>query len=123
MPRKNHPKVDGYLASAPARDRARLAEVRRLLRATLPDAEEVYSYGMPGYSYPGHPYKGMIVWFALRSTFVSLYAREEAIRRLGRRLKGYETTKSAVHFSLEKPLPAGLIQALVRASARIVLST
>ena len=118
--RKNNPTVDAYIAKAPDGARAKLRAVRRIIREVVPDAEEVFSYSMPGYSYPGHPYKGMVVWFLLRSSYIGLYVRPPTIRSNRSLLKGYVTTKSAVHIPIDGPLPKRLIQTLVRANAKIV---
>lgn len=118
--RSKNPRVDEYIASSPAGGRAKLREVRRIIREVVPDAEEVFSYGMPGYSYPGHPYKGMVAWFLLRSSYIGLYVRPPTIHGNRALLKGYVTTKSAVHIPLDEPLPKRLIQILIRANARIV---
>ncbi len=124
MPRRqNNPAVDAYIARAPPTARGRLKEVRRAIRAVVPDAEEVVSYGMPGYSYPGLPYKGMVAWFLLRSTYIGLYVRDSTLRSHRTRLKGYVTTKASVHLPLDQPLPTRLIQSLVRESAKIAKAT
>ena len=120
MVRSGNPRVDAYIASSPSKSRAKLREVRRLIREVVPDAEEVFSYGMPGYSYPGHPYKGMVAWFLLRSSYIGLYVRPPTIQECRALLKGYVTTKSAVHIPIDTPLPKRLIQTLIRANARIV---
>ncbi|MGQ2907873.1 MAG: iron chaperone [Aliihoeflea sp.] len=41
---------DAYIAAAPEALRSQLAHVRGELKRTLPDAEEVIQYGMPGFS-------------------------------------------------------------------------
>lgn len=113
-------RVDRYLDGSPASSRAKLREVRRIIRAVVPDAEEVFSYGMPGYSYPGHRAKGMIAWFGLWNSYIGLYVRPPTVHVHQNILKGYVTTKSAVHIPLDQPVPTHLIQALVRTSAEVV---
>ena len=112
--------VDRYLADAPAEHRARLEQMRAVIRAAVPDATERFSYRMPGYGYPGYDYKGMIAWFALQSGHVGLYVRPPTIAHHRSDLAGYTTTKSAVHLPLDRPVPVRLVQKLVRASARLV---
>jgi uncharacterized protein YdhG (YjbR/CyaY superfamily) len=118
--RRSDPRVDAYLAKAPASVRPKLAAVRRLIRQALPGVDETFSYGMPGYSYPGYPGKGMVAWFALRSAHIGLYVRMPTIRDHRAALKGYVTTKSAVQIPIDKPVPARLVQKLVQASNRIM---
>ena len=41
--------VDGYIAGFDGRVKARLEQMRKVVRETVPDAEESMSYGMPAY--------------------------------------------------------------------------
>lgn len=120
--KKNNPMVDRYIASCPAPGRQNLREIRRVIRGAVPDADEVFSYGMPGYSYPDHPYKGMVARFLLRSSFIGLYVHPPTIRANRALLAGYVTTKAAVHIPLEKPIPTRLIQTRIRANAKIAMA-
>ena len=45
--------VDDYLDQYAGEVRARLEEMRRVIRETAPDAVEVMAYGMPGYKLDG----------------------------------------------------------------------
>lgn len=118
--RLRSPAVDAYIRAAPALHRSKLRIVRRAIRDTVPDAVEVVSYWMPGFSYPGYPYQGMIAWFSLRSGYVSLTLRLPTIQDHRRELARFVTTKSAVHFPLDEPIPVSLVKSLVRASAQVV---
>ncbi|HEX2710980.1 MAG TPA: DUF1801 domain-containing protein [Candidatus Acidoferrales bacterium] len=77
-----------------------------------PDAVENISYGMAGYD------KGRVAWFGLQKTHIGLYLRPPIIEEHARVLAGYETTKSAVHLPLDRPIPVALIKKLVRARIR-----
>jgi uncharacterized protein YdhG (YjbR/CyaY superfamily) len=57
----NHPKnVDEYIAQAPIEAQEKLQELRAMIKATAPEAEERISYGMPYYYY-----EGRLVYFQL----------------------------------------------------------
>jgi len=116
---RNSPEVDAYIARASDSVRKKLQAVRFAIRAAVPDATEVISYRMPGYSYPGLSHKGMVAWFGLQSRHIGLYLRPPTIADHRRELAGYGTTKSAVHLPLDGRIPSQLIRRLVRASARI----
>ena len=45
--------VDEYIAAAPEATRAKLAQLRKMIKTTAPQAEEVISYHMP-YKHNGH---------------------------------------------------------------------
>ncbi len=48
--------VDDYLAALPAKERAVLEELRRVIKSAAPQAEEVISYRIPLYKHHG-PYQ------------------------------------------------------------------
>lgn len=112
--------VDEYIARAPDPARRGLETLRTAIRAAAPDAREVISYRMPGYSYPGYPFKGMFVWFGLQRHHVGLYLRPPTIENHRDELAGFVTTVSAVHLPLDREIPVGLVQRLVRASAGVM---
>lgn len=110
--------VDAYIARCPKKVQAKLREVRKIIRSTVPDATELISYSMPGYCYEGYSYKGMFAWFALQSTHIGLYLRPPTIWNHRRELAKYKTTKSAVHLPFDEKIPAPLIRKLVKMSVK-----
>ncbi|MCI4323487.1 MAG: DUF1801 domain-containing protein [Thermoplasmata archaeon] len=115
------PEVDEYIAGAPAAARGKLETIRKAIWAVAPDSTEVISYRIPGFSYRGYRYKGMFVWYALQSGHLGIYLRPPTIRNHRAELRGYTTTKSAVHLPLDDPVPVKLLQKLVRASLGIMM--
>ena len=106
--------IDEYIATAPKDSRALLGELRRAIRAVLPDAVEVISYGIPTFKY-----LGPVVGFGAFKHHCSLFVDSGMF--LGRHrdeVKGYEQAKSAVHFPIDKPLPTALVKRLVKARMR-----
>ena len=110
--------VDAYIARAPAEVRPQLKTLRAAIRSVAPDADELVSYRMPGYAYPGYSGKGVFVWFALYRNHIGLYLRLPTVADHQRDLAKYQTTKSAVHIPLDQPVPVALVRKLVRASVR-----
>lgn len=108
---KERPKdVDEYIARAPKEVQDKLRELRKAVREVAPTAVEHISYGMPYYDY-----KGRLAWFAIMKTHIGLYLRPPIIEKHKRELAAYKTTKSAIHFPLDKKLPIALIKKLVKA--------
>ncbi len=103
--------VDGYIAAASPEKRPMLAQLRKIIQAAAPEAEEHISYGMPFYRW-----HGARVSFAAFKNHVSLFGVSSVIAEHRRELAAYQqTAKGAIHFPLDRPLPAALIEKLVKA--------
>ena len=102
--------IEIYIARAPRGVQGKLKELRSAIKQVAPGANESISYRMPYYSY-----KGRLAWFALMKNHIGLYLRPPVIAEHKRELTAYKTTKSAIHFALDKKLPIPLIKKLVRA--------
>lgn len=104
--------VPAYIASTPSEARPALRKLRREIRAAIPQSEEVISYGVPAYKADGR----LVLGFGAARGHCSIYVMSPAVmRRFAGRLKTYEVTKGAIHFSPEKPFPVALLRALVKA--------
>jgi uncharacterized protein YdhG (YjbR/CyaY superfamily) len=102
--------VDAYIASAPQEARAKLAQLRKIMKAAAPKADEYISYGMPFYEY-----HGARVAFAAFKQHIGLFGVSSVIAEHQQELAGYNrTAKGTVHFPLDKPLPVALIKTLVK---------
>ena len=102
--------IEAYIARAPRGVQGKLKELRSAIKQVAPGANESIGYRMPYYSY-----KGRLAWFALMKNHIGLYLRPPVIAEHKRELSGYKTTKSAVHFALDRKLPIPLIKKLVKA--------
>lgn len=109
--------VDAYIARAPIEVQGKLRQVRTAIRSVIPNSIESMSYQMPYYAKKGDLswQERSIVWFGLQSKHIGLYLPPPIISEHKKDLKGYKTTKSAVHFPLDKRLPFSLIKRLVKA--------
>ena len=105
--------VDEYIAQTPQEFHGKLQELRATICAIAPDAQERISYSMPFYDY-----KGRLVYFQLWKKYIGLYIPTPVLEEHASELEAYKTTKSAVHFPLNEPLPLDLIKKLVQARMR-----
>lgn len=106
--------VDAYIAKAAEASRQKLGLLRDIILSVAPDAVERISYGMPHYDW-----EGRLAYFALCKNHIGLYVPPPVTADLKADLEHYVTTKSAVHFPLDKKLPAGLIKKLIKARMKI----
>jgi uncharacterized protein YdhG (YjbR/CyaY superfamily) len=108
---KRQPKdVDEYIATAPKEVQDKLKEIRAAIRETAPKAVESISYRMPYYYY-----KGRLAWFGLAKAHIGLYLRPPVVEEHKKELANYKTTKSALHFPLDKKIPVPLVKKLIKA--------
>jgi uncharacterized protein YdhG (YjbR/CyaY superfamily) len=110
---KKSPKTpDEYLAGVPEPARSLLDKLRATIRSAVPpEATETISYGMPAFRY-----KGALIGFAAFSKHCSLFPMgSSAIEQFRDELKGFQTSKGTIQFTVEKPLPAALVKKIVKA--------
>ena len=74
-----------------------------------PKAEEVISYNMPAFKY-----NGILVWFSGYKNHIGFYPSSTPIEIFKNDLKKYKTSKGAIQFPLDKPLPLALITKIVK---------
>jgi len=101
--------VDSYIEEQPSEIRTVLNQVRDTLRKALPDAEERISWGMP--TYRG---KYNIIHFAAHKKHLGVYPGDKAIEHFADRLTGYRTSKGAIQFPYDKPVPLELIAEIAK---------
>ena len=104
--------VDEYVEAATYDVEPRLAETRRIIREAIPDAEETISYNIPAYKQDGV----VVVQFAgyTEHTSLNFFPSAATFAHFAEELKAYRTSKSAIQFPLDEPLPADLIGAITR---------
>jgi uncharacterized protein YdhG (YjbR/CyaY superfamily) len=100
--------VDEYVAALPKEARESLESLRKTIRQAAPQAEEVIHYNMPAFRW-----NGMLVWYAAFKEHIGFYPRVSAIAAFNDKLAGYKTSKGAIQFPIEKPIPAGLVKRIV----------
>lgn len=105
---------DAYIAAAPEPFRATLEKLRAVLARTVPEAEEMVAYNMPGFSIGGT----VVASYAAFSKQCGLYLLPSAIAGHAEEIAaaGFKATKTGITFSPRKPLPEDLVERLALAS-------
>lgn len=107
--------IDDYLAALDEPARGTLEELRRSILAVVPDAEQCISYGMPAFRVHGT----VVAGFAAFTNHLSYLPHSGSVlATLGEELSPYRGTTGSLHFPAEEPLPAGLVEKLVRTRLR-----
>jgi uncharacterized protein YdhG (YjbR/CyaY superfamily) len=103
--------IDEYMETLPKDVRTVLENLRKTIKSAAPKAEEVISYQMPAFKY-----YGMLVYFAAFKNHCSFFSGGSAAlaKEMEAELKPYKTSKGTLQFTVEKPLPAGLVKKIVK---------
>ncbi|MBL7930334.1 MAG: DUF1801 domain-containing protein [Bacteroidia bacterium] len=101
--------VDAYIATFSKPVQETLETLRTVIRKAAPKAEEVISYQMPAYKQDG-----MLVYFAAYKQHIGFYPTASPIEVFKKDLGAYKTSKGAIQFPLNKPLPKALISKIVK---------
>ena len=100
--------IDAYIAGFPQDTQKLIAQVRATIIKAAPEAEEIISYQMPAYKYPG-----ALVYFAAYKNHIGFYPTGSGIEAFREELSGFKGAKGSVRFPLDKPLPLKLIAEIV----------
>jgi uncharacterized protein YdhG (YjbR/CyaY superfamily) len=103
--------IDEYLAALSDDKRAALEKLRKTIKAVAPEAEECISYGICAYRLDG-----MLVGFGATASHCAFYLMSSSTVEAHKdELKDYDTSKGAIRFQADDPLPAALVRKLVKA--------
>ena len=102
--------IDDFLADYSGPHRELMDEIRALVAALVPDAEEAISYGMPTFRLNGN-----LVHFAPGKNHVGLYPAPDGVSHVAAELdeRGLRHSKGAIQFPIDQPLPRDLVERIV----------
>ncbi len=104
--------IDEYIAQCPEDVQPTLNKIRATIKESAPQAKEKISYGMPGFDL-----NGALVWFALHKNHIGFYPTGEGMEKFKEEFSGYKSSKGAVQFPLDQPIPYDLISKVVKLRA------
>ena len=95
--------VEDYVAALTPPQRAQFERVRGIVRGLVPDAEETISYGVPTFKHRGK----YVLYFAAFANHMSVYPTVGAVEPT-------PGTKGTFRFTEEDPVPAEVVEKIVR---------
>ena len=101
--------VDQYFSAFPSSTKALLKRMRETVKEVAPQAEELISYNMPAFRW-----NGMLVWYAANKQHIGFYPTPSAIKTFAQELTPYKTSKGAIQFPIDKPIPTSLVKKIVK---------
>jgi uncharacterized protein YdhG (YjbR/CyaY superfamily) len=102
--------VDEYLRGLDEPKRSTLQALRGTILEIVPDAEQVISYRVPAFRVRGKTVAGFA---AFKDHLSYLPFSGSVLGQLADELKGYTTTKSSLHFPVDRPLPRSVVRNLI----------
>jgi uncharacterized protein YdhG (YjbR/CyaY superfamily) len=102
--------IDQYLDALEEPKRTTLAELRQMILAILPEAEQGISYGVPAFKVRGKTVAG----FAAFKNHLSYLPHSGSVfPQLKDELEGYSTSSGALRFSIDRPPPESLVERMI----------
>lgn len=107
--------VSDYIARTPPRARKALRQLRAAIRAAAPGITERISYRIPTFGLDGRS----ILYIAAFKEHVSIYpVTSGMVAKYGDAIAPYRAGKGTLRFSLDDPIPVGLVAKLAKARVR-----
>lgn len=101
--------IDEYIDAYPKDIQKLLKQVKTAIKKAAPGAEEVISYSMPAFKL-----NGLLVWFAAHTHHIGFYPKASGIEHFKKEITKYKSSKGAVQFPVNEPLPIALITEMVK---------
>ena len=101
--------IEQYIAASAPEARPLLKEIRRVVRAAAPEAEEVISYSMPAFRQ-----HGILIYFAAFKHHIGVFPPVSGDAKLEEALEPYAGPKGNLRFAMDRPVPHALIRRIVR---------
>jgi uncharacterized protein YdhG (YjbR/CyaY superfamily) len=103
--------IDEYLKKAEDDQRRVLNKLRQTIRAAAREAQECISYGIPAFRHN----RRSLVFFGAWASHCAFYPGSAAtLKNFRNELRNFQTSKGAIRFSPDKPLPVALVKKLVK---------
>lgn len=101
--------IDAYIAAQPESVRDILRRTRKAIAQAAPGAAETISYGMPTFKLGRN-----LVHFAANKAHLGFYPSPSGIEAFATELAGYKSSKGAIQFPFDQPVPYDLIEKITR---------
>ena len=96
--------IDEYIATFPPDIQEIMQKVRETVKTAVPQANEAISYGMPTFKLAGN-----LVHFGGAKNHLGFYPAPSGITAFAAELASYQSSKGAVQFPYDQPIPYELI--------------
>ena len=109
MNRKIAKDIDEYVGHCPQDVQPPLTQMRATIQQAAAQATEKISYGIPTFYLNGN-----LVHFGAAQNHIGFYPTPSGITAFKKELEPYKSSKGAVQFPKDKPLPLALVTRIVK---------
>jgi uncharacterized protein YdhG (YjbR/CyaY superfamily) len=109
MESKKFTTIEEYHAAFPEETRVILESLRQTIKQAAPKAVEVISYNMPAFKQ-----NMVLVYYAAYKEHIGFYPTASPIKVFAEELAKYKTSKGAIQFPIDKPIPKTLVKNIVK---------
>ncbi len=109
--------VDTYIADSSENARSKLEQLRKIIKSTIPRAEEKIWYGVPFYNYHGE-----LAGFAAYKNHVSFGFGAGVLQSKDREIlekNGYKIGKGTMQIKYDQEMPIAEIKKILKAKAKM----
>jgi len=107
--KKGFTSIDEYIGSFPEKTQRILEEIRAVIKAAAPEAEEKISYQMPTFFLNGN-----LIHFAAFKNHIGLYPTPSGTEAFKEEIAKYKAAKGSIQLPLDEPMPLKLISRIVK---------
>ncbi len=102
--------ITAYVDGLDPVKRATLQALRATILSIIPEAEECISYQLPAFRLDGY----VVAGFGAYKNHLSYFPHSGSVfSQLDGELLGYETSRGALRFAIDQPLPKALVERLI----------
>ena len=101
--------IDDYISGFPGEVQVLLTKIRQTVRKAAPGAVEAIVYRIPTFRLNGN-----LVHFAAFKKHIGFFPTPSGIENFRKELAPYATSKGAIQFPLDRPIPYALIGRIVK---------
>jgi uncharacterized protein YdhG (YjbR/CyaY superfamily) len=101
--------IEDYHSEQTKAVQVKLEQLRKAIQQAAPKATETISYGMPAFKQ-----NKVLIYYAANKSHIGFYPTPNAIVAFEAELTKYKTSKGAIQFPINAPLPLALIKKMVK---------
>jgi len=101
--------IDEYIETFPKETQKILKEVRAVIKAAAPEAEEKISYQMPTFFLNGN-----LIHFAAFKNHIGIYPTPSGTEAFKDEISKYQGAKGSIRLPIDEPMPLKLISRIVK---------